>query len=417
MAGIFPNPPFGYSLGLSPFAVIGLEFSGTNYQFLLSEASPSNVNIYIYKSINAGTTWTEVTHFSPTPVPPNPGANPSYTVCQDGNKAYLMYVDCTGTGVANQAGPLFMRVFDLTTESLGIEQNMGFQVYKTNAGFRANINLVRRGTADMLLVYSSAPVDSGGIYAKIGVVGFNGAGMVGGGTEMPGQLPLQSYKQTAAGVDDSGVLQVIASSSIGGLFHFGMTSLGTFGAGQLVVAGTGPSNYTSRLVFYPGSIGFLTSANFGDTIVMWHANSGTLGSVWDSHVIPSTSPVVEKPNVSEVLPFALGYLAGRLQAAWTRSGVASTWRWQDGQGVVMNSSTLTSNLNGWSAAVPLISTPSAPANLWAASEVTLYNSSTIGLAGWVGFVGTVLPDPPGGLNLMAESFDFSSCPTIILGWV
>jgi len=83
----------------------------------------------------------------------------------------------------------------------------------------------------------------------------------------------------------------------------------------------------------------------------------------------------------------------------------------------MNSSTLTSNLNGWSAAVPLISTPSAPANLWAASEVTLYNSSTIGLAGWVGFVGTVLPDPPGGLNLMAESFDFSSCPTIILGWV
>ena len=379
-----PPTPQGYDLGESPHGVANFEYLGNQYVFLRegAELGVGDGELHVLKSTDLGLTWAETAAVAF----PNSGAVvvpvAGYTVCVDGAFAYVLAIDELGTDNFTDplCGPLTLYKYDLTLDvfTVGPVVPSGAPtVYKLcNGGAghvpgpHVGINLVRRGTGDLLLLYSSVPETiTAAKYGRVSVIPFDGTSF-GAAAELPGQAANpHSFAQGGAVCDSASILHVGLGNGGGSqkFYHVAMNALGAFGTLQVVETDTfigahlgPPEDMSNFLGSFSNngvdSIGFLGVHNDSadGELTLYHAVSGSLNPVWTSVPIATNPPVgIGDGANGNALATAFQYINGVLVAFWTISGTSPNWRNADGLGRIMESGALQADITTWTAPATL----------------------------------------------------------------
>jgi hypothetical protein len=431
-----PNAPI-------PGAIGGHEYGGAQYLFLYqgSEFGAGDLKIHALKSTDLGVTWTDTGNINIPPVvagPPN--AVPTYTTCMDGSTVYLMAVDIDGTGFtpADQTtGPVLLWKYNLAADTFDsggtlsgaptVWKGWNGATYPLRSGIW--LHLLRRGSGDMLLLYTGVETIGANKFSRIFVATFNGSSC-GGGTMLAGQAGASfPYIERCAGIDASGNLHVIfANPGIDHLFHVGMNPAGSFGTIQTVETDFYSFTDTSNLLDFPApadTIAFLavrnasSSGDNGD-LAIYSAAGGSLNPTWTFHNLPSTANVVQDPVIAPDWIGALGFLDGTLHAFWTQTGIPHTWLIGGKMGEIRSSIAAATNLTAWTAETSVMGPFDSGGKHWGAGQVGVWSGSSIGLGVLGNFEGvddggTGLPIETSKLLVFPPSGGGGTAPTVSCG--
>ncbi len=422
---LVPPSGTGYDMQYAPHGVTGFEYSGNQYIFAVwgNEGLGTHYDIHVNKSIDGGATWT-VTGTIELPVVA------AYTVCVDGGTAYIMAVGTFGTGeTSDLCSALQMWTYNLSTDGIAGPSTPGGapQLYKFWHGALPTglqilkcvpIHLVRRGSGDMLFVFSGTPETIGSNkWARLYVSTFNGT-TIGTPVLIAGQAGVsQAYTSGAVDVDSSGYLHVCfrpGTFSGGQYFHVGMNPGGSFGTIQTIesnayFSGVDPPEEMSRLVVWGSKIGFVGVHDDGGdgAVYFYHASSGSLNPAWANIPVGSITPVVINPRTTSCISTSAAFLVDdTIHVFWTRNGFTPNWRNADGLGAIQHVVASTSNLSSW-AAEDTVMDYTLVGGTWAAANVNAWTGDAVGIGVFATFDTGSGPEFGSFLALAADSSDLT----------
>ncbi len=399
---LVPPSGTGYDMQYAPHGVTGFEYSGNQYIFAVwgNEGLSTHYDIHVNKSIDGGATWS-VTGVIALPVVA------AYTICVDGGTAYIMAVGTVGPDInADLCGTLQMWKYNLSTDGItgpttptGAPQFYKFWHGATPTDFQifkcVPIHLVRRGSGDMLLVFSGVPEAIGpNKWARLYVSTFDGT-TIGSPVLIAGQAGnALGYTSGAVDVDGSGYLHVcccpVATGGGGGAskkyLHSAMSPAQSFGSLQEVEATVffqhlDPPEEMSRLLSWGSVVGFLGVHDDGGdgALYLYTAQAGLTNPSWTGHPVGNMTPVVINPRTTSCVSTSAAFLADNtIHVFWTRNGTTPNWRNADGLGVIQHVSASTADLSTWSAEETVMDY-TLVGGTWAAANVNAWSGDTVGI--------------------------------------
>jgi hypothetical protein len=208
-------------------------------------AGVGDQKLHVLSSVDNGATWVDVDSFLITSVA---SFGVAYTVCVDGDTAYIVHLRTHLDGVLVIDG-LTVTPFDLSTETLGASTDYATpEVGKISKGVpligdgsrEVAFTMVRRGAGDMILLYSGPPTGDPSIeaYGRVYCATFDGTTFTELG-EVPGQAGDITYWPISVCVDSGDIGHLLYRDNTVGAthtqaHHVGLDPDGTFGTPQTV---------------------------------------------------------------------------------------------------------------------------------------------------------------------------------------
>jgi len=198
------------------------EYQGVQYAFGAEggfySGSPVDGLIHAFKSTDAGNTWAEMD--SANVVGNESGT--CFCVCRDGSTAYVLYVRThydSGSGMVVIDG-ISTSAFDLNAETWGPVVNhttdLDFQGRNgSSQNISTQVNLIRRGSGDMVMLYSGPQATSGTGHTigRVYVATFDGTTLQSTGVMIPGQSGDSFYLSCGGVADGSGQVHIFYQSN------------------------------------------------------------------------------------------------------------------------------------------------------------------------------------------------------------